>query len=150
MGEIGNIQEPIYCFVCKNFNSFEIVHNRCYFNKIKFFKVQNFSSNDLNYNSDSNLLLISRNHSLKKFKVGDIIKTTGILRIKPYYDKVKKSDSIFFNTYLDSLYMIKTTFKIDDNNDSNENNSRSFLIENKEMNIMVQSVSQNLNFYGFF
>ena len=39
LGEMSSIQEPIYCFLCRNFNSFRILYNRCYFNKIKFFKI---------------------------------------------------------------------------------------------------------------
>jgi len=35
---------------------------------------------------------------------------TGILRVNPFFDKIKKLNSIFFGVYLDSMYIIKTHF----------------------------------------
>ena len=40
LGDLGTIQEPVYCFLCKNFNSFIIWFDRCYYNKIKFLKIK--------------------------------------------------------------------------------------------------------------
>ena len=150
IGEIGNIQEPIYCYNCKNFNSFEIIYYRCFFNKIRFLKIQAISSSDTGCINGKNFLLISRNHFPIHFKVGDWVKTTSILRAKPFYDKVKKSDSIFFNLYLDSLHIIKISRNFSCNKIRNEIDNKRFPLKPKAIETMLHSIFQNLNFFNMF
>lgn len=154
MGDLGTILEPVYCFLCKNFNSFIIWFDRCYYNKIKFLKIQNQQFFDRNQNRTDSLLLIYRNHTSKSFVVGDIIRTTGILRVNPYFDKIKKLNSIFFGIYLDSMYIRKIT----KNRQTYDNHRKEFFFENKRINsfdlknqrILYKSLTQNLNFYKIF
>ena len=153
-GEMGHIKEPIYCFLCKNFNSFRIIHNRSYFSKIRFFNIQN----ELNGHSikacNKNLLIISRDNCDKIFSEGDMIKATGILRIHPYYDTIKKTDSVFFGIYLDSLNIFKCHEKYFASYNSQKNHANGIsqkpgfhLIED---NIMIKSIMENLNYYSIF
>jgi len=154
LGDLGTIQEPVYCFLCKNFNSFKILIDRCYFNKIKFLRIQNQQLTDKNQFRTSNLLLIYRNHVSKSFVTGDIIKATGILRIYPFFDKLKKLNSIFFGIYLDSMHIHKSRknkgiyyrFK----KEFFEENKQIDNINHKDQQIMFKSLVQNLNFYQIF
>ena len=154
MGDLGTIQEPVYCFFCKNFNSFIIWFDRCYYNKIKFLKIQNQQFIDRSQNRTDSLLLIYRNHTSKSFVAGDIIRTTGILRVNPFFDKIKKLNSIFFGIYLDSMYIRK----INKNRQTYDNHRKDFFFENKQINyfdlknqrILYKSLTQNLNFYKIF
>jgi len=154
LGEVGNIKEPIYCFLCKNFNSFQIFHNRCNFNRIKFFKIRTWSMNNWRKNDERELLVISRNHLFEKITLGDTIKITGILRINPYFDKIKRLDSVFFVTYLDSLCILKSSKKIEViNNFKNsftERVSLNFSIISRESVIMLKGLTENLKFYYLY
>jgi DNA replicative helicase MCM subunit Mcm2 (Cdc46/Mcm family) len=154
LGDLGTIQEPVYCFLCKNFNSFIIWFDRCYYNKIKFLKIQNQQFINRNQNRTDSLLLIYRNHRSKSFIAGDTIRATGILRVNPFFDKIKKLNSIFFGVYLDSMYIIK----INKNRQTYDNNRKEFFFEDKQINffnlknqrILYSSLAQNLNFYKIF
>ena len=154
LGDLGTIQEPVYCFLCKNFNSFKILTDRCYFNKIKFLKIQNQNFTGKNQNRGSNLLLIYRNHISKSLATGDTVKATGILRIHPFFDKIKKLNSIFFGIYLDSMYIHKSN----KNNEIYHKFKKDFFEENnqidyfnhKDQRIMFTSLTQNFNFYQVF
>ena len=154
LGEIGNIKEPIYCFLCKNFNSFQIFPSRCNFNKVAFFKIHTSSLNSLTKNYNTELFVISRNHFSEKLIVGDSIKITGILRINPYFDKTKRLDSVFFSTYLDSLCIFKSKKTIGVTNDFKgcfiQKSSLNFSIKSKNNRIMLRCLTENLNFYYFF
>jgi DNA replicative helicase MCM subunit Mcm2 (Cdc46/Mcm family) len=153
LGEMSSIQEPIYCFLCRNFNSFRILYNRCYFNKIKFFKIQNQQFYYGLKNNHNSILVISRNFYLSTFMIGENVKLTGILRLNPYFDKIKRLNSIFFGTYLDLLCIFKSNHQFEEKAKNNENffkNIRwNFSFEIHQNKIKIKSLSENLRFYHF-
>lgn len=154
LGEMSNIQEPIYCYLCKNFNSFQILYNRSYFNKIKFFKIQNQSLDNVVKNYNVNILVISRNHLTRDLNVGDKIRATGILRINPFFDKIRKVDSVFFGVYLDSLCLFKSSKNFKPKKIYGRRHLVNFWLnltnETFEDKLMFTSLVENLNFYNFF
>lgn len=154
LGEMSNIQEPIYCYLCKNFNSFQILYNRSYFNKIRFLKIQNQSLDNEVKNYNMTILIISRNNLSRNLNVGDKIRATGILRINPYFDKIRRINSIFFGVYFDSLGLFKSSKNLNQKKICEirltVNLWLNLINEAFEDKVMFTSLVENLNFYNFF
>jgi len=105
--ENGIISEPTYCFRCKNFNSFQILYDRCQFNDKKFIKVKEFKSNIEKSLLKQTINLMIPDQLIEEFTIGEEIIATGIYRLTQIYHKNNKYQSSLLENYLEVLSIKK-------------------------------------------
>jgi DNA replication licensing factor MCM4 len=149
--EKGKLLEPVYCFNCKNFNSFQLILNRSSFTDRKYFFIQEIINAGLYQEFPSTLLLIANETTFDKIKIGDFIKAIGILRVLSLNEIKISTSKLFFNFYLDILNVkIKNSKNLNFKNFKVEkffSNKKIKYQSNNEITIMMNSLIQNPKIY---
>jgi hypothetical protein len=150
--EFGKILEPIYCFYCKEFNTFQMIFNRCNFIQKQFIQLQPIFNKNKNFYTNNNQIVIYT-RDICKTKIGDIIEVIGISRNIPYNHSYILNKKKFFKAYIDALFFTKIKSECDfaipsHNIDYRKKISKISLIKNKK--IMLSSLFQNVYLFDLY
>jgi DNA replication licensing factor MCM4 len=152
--EKGKILEPIYCFNCKNFNSFQLILNRCGFTERQYLFIQETFASNFYRKFPMTLLLIAYDEIIEKIEIGDHIKAIGILRISSFTKLKMLTPNVFFYFYMDILDIRLKNSRISyrKNFVSEEFNSKkkTKIFSNFKAIIMMNSLIQNPKIYKSF
>ena len=102
--EGGRIQEPNDCSSCKTKNSFEIIHNLCFFSDRQYIKLQETPEIVPDGETPQTVTLVVHDELVDSVKPGDRVEITGIFRAQPL--KVTANHRTLrsvFNTYIDVI-----------------------------------------------
>jgi len=116
--EKDNLQEPIYCFNCKNFNCFQLLYHRCNFLDTQHLLVGEIGEKNPYQRIHNTLIFVIHDDYINKFKEGDLIRGTGVLRVVPYRDREKKYPFSFVKPFLDILHIKKVCSEKEEKFDS--------------------------------
>ena len=147
--ENGVIQEPTYCYCCKNFNTFQILYDRCQFDDKKFLKIRSKKKYSEVSDLYQDMKIVISNKYFNYIELGEEIKITGIYRIVQYQRKLYKFASFRLDTYIEAvniekrLYSTMFTRKTDI---SKKRASKNFL-RDKLKNTKIDSLFQNPKLY---
>nr|UXY87055.1 minichromosome maintenance complex component 4-like protein [Cryptomonas sp.] len=104
--EYGNILEPVYCFRCKMFNSFQLIYHRCSFSDKQYIQLQPTYKNK-DSNICSSITIIIYDQIINKVEIGDFIEIVGISRATSIKGLDKIHHNIIFKFYIDVLSLKK-------------------------------------------
>nr|UXY87544.1 minichromosome maintenance complex component 4-like protein [Cryptomonas curvata] len=148
--EHGKIMEPMYCYYCKKFNTFQLIHHRCNFVPKRFIKIQPIYNKNINL-TYNNFIVFNRNSN--QLKIGEFVEIIGISRNIPRFFSSKIYQNFSFDSYIDGLFVVKLNFEIEhklsiNNTVSNQNLFINSFIKNKI--ILITSIIQNFYLYKIF
>mmetsp|Transcript_14835 Transcript_14835/g.29764 ORF Transcript_14835/g.29764 Transcript_14835/m.29764 type:complete len:569 (+) Transcript_14835:346-2052(+) len=143
----GLLSEPVYCFNCKNFQCFRLLYYRSNFSNKQYILVQDLSGTMDSETLPDRLIIVVHGDSWDKFKKGDYIIGTGIIRASPIWNTKKTSQFPFIKIFLDILYIEKTSTKKNKKPFYQDlqyfKTESSHLIEKNEQKRMFNSLGQN-------
>lgn len=146
--EKGRLEEPVYCYVCKNFHSFKTIHERSHFTDKQFIQLQEIE--DANNKRPFNLgvTLVVYDQNTDRVSIGDIIEAIGILRISSNATVNSDYPIPCFDFYLDTLDISMRRLPIKIRKRSNKIYKRLKCKENKnEISIKIESLNQNTKIF---
>jgi hypothetical protein len=150
--EFGKILEPIYCFYCKEFNTFQLIYNRCNFTQKRFIQLQPiFNKNNNLYTNNNQIVIYTRD--CDKAKIGDIVEVIGISRNILLNCSSKVYKNIFFRAYIDSLFFIKIKSECDSSvyyHNIDFSKIISEISQKKNKKIMLSSLIQNFYLFDLY
>lgn len=104
----GRVKEPSHCEKCWVNNSFEMVHNKCYYTDKQFVKMQDRPDNSKASETPLNLNLIFYDDLIDSCKPGDSVEIIGIYRAQPIrVNRNKRVLHSLFRTYIDVVSITK-------------------------------------------
>lgn len=104
----GRVKEPTHCEKCWVNNSFELVHNRCFYTDKQFVKMQDRPDNAKASETPLNLNLIFYDDLIDSCKPGDSVEIIGIYRAQPIrVNRNKRVLHSLFRTYIDVVSITK-------------------------------------------
>nr|UXY88039.1 minichromosome maintenance complex component 4-like protein [Cryptomonas curvata] len=149
--EFGKILEPIYCFYCKEFNTFQLIYNRCNFTQKRFIQLQPIFNKNKNYTNNNQIFIYTRDYN--KAEIGDIVEVIGISRNIPLNCSSKLYKNIFFRAYIDALFFIKVKSECDSTVYSHNidfSKKISEISQKKNKKILLSSLIQSLYLFDLY